>query len=249
MRTSCIAALLACATLPVTALANEAADPIKVMQQASHTAQTQTISGVLSVYWHEQKVKLAMNTDAASQQQLFRNTPKPKLIDHTRSDMKFVDLHWRGDKAQLQQALNQAFGKHLPASFWQNRYGIVNLPARVNIQNFQLTDANCDQYAFSAELLSVQSGPRSTVAPIYADSCASGIALPRYRVSAPDGYANLRQAPNTKAVITQRLPKQTTVLELKQSGAWKLVQVLEQTGNPVTGFVHQSQVSLMEDEQ
>ena len=249
MHTSCIAALLACATLPVTALANEAADPIKVMQQASHTAQTQTVSGVLSVYWHEQKVKLAMNTDAASQQQLFRNTPKPKLIDHTRSDMKFVDLHWRGDKAQLQQALNQAFGKHLPASFWQDRYGIVNLPARVNIQNFQLTDANCDQYAFSAELLSVQSEPRSTVAPIYADSCASGIALPRYRVSAPDGYANLRQAPNTKAAITQRLPKQTTVLELKQNGAWKLVQVLEQTGNPVTGFVHQSQVSLMEDEQ
>ena len=249
MHTSCIAALLACATLPVTALANEAADPIKVMQQASHTAQTQTVSGVLSVYWHEQKVKLAMNTDAASQQQLFRNTPKPKLIDHTRSDMKFVDLHWRGDKAQLQQALNQAFGKHLPASFWQNRYCIVNLPARVNIQNFQLTDANCDQYAFSAELLSVQSEPRSTVAPIYADSCASGIALPRYRVSAPDGYANLRQAPNTKAAITQRLPKQTTVLELKQNGAWKLVQVLEQTGNPVTGFVHQSQVSLMEDEQ
>ena len=249
MHTSCIAALLACATLPVTALANEAADPIKVMQQASHTAQTQTVSGVLSVYWHEQKVKLAMNTDAASQQQLFRNTPKPKLIDHTRSDMKFVDLHWHGNKAQLQQALNQAFGKHLPASFWQNRYGIVNLPARVNIQNFQLTDANCDQYAFSAELLSVQSGPRSTVAPIYADSCASGIALPRYRVSAPDGYANLRQAPNTKAAITQRLPKQTTVLELKQNGAWKLVQVLEQTGNPVTGFVHQSQVSLMEDEQ
>ena len=249
MHTSCIAALLACATLPVTALANEAADPIKVMQQASHTAQTQTVSGVLSVYWHEQKVKLAMNTDAASQQQLFRNTPKPKLIDHTRSDMKFVDLHWRGDKAQLQQALNQAFGKHLPASFWQNRYGIVNLPARVNIQNFQLTDANCDQYAFSAELLSVQSEPRSTVAPIYADSCASGIALARYRVSAPDGYANLRQAPNTKAAITQRLPKQTTVLELKQNGAWKLVQVLEQTSNPVTGFVHQSQVSLMEDEQ
>lgn len=83
--------------------------------------------------------------------------PKPKLIAHTRSDMKFVDLHWRGDKAQLQQALNQAFGKHLPASFWQNRYGIVHLPARVSIQNFQLTDANCDQYAFSAELLSVQS--------------------------------------------------------------------------------------------
>ena len=248
MRTSCIAALLACATLPVTALANEAADPIKVMQQASHTAQTQTISGVLSVYWHEQKVKLAMNTDAASQQQLFRNTPKPKLIDHTRSDMKFVDLHWRGDKAPLQQTLNQAFGKHLPASFWQDRYGIVNLPARVNIQNFQLTDANCDQYAFSAELLSVQSEPRSTVAPIYADSCASGIALPRYRVSSPDGYANLRQAPNAKAAITQRLPKQTAVLELKQNGAWKLVQVLEQTGNPVTGFVHQSQVSLMEDE-
>ena len=249
MHTSCIAALLACATLPVTALANEAADPIKVMQQASHTAQTQTVSGVLSVYWHEQKVKLAMNTDAASQQQLFRNTPKPKHIDHTRSDMKFVDLHWRGDKAQLQQALNQAFGKHLPASFWQDRYGIVNLPARVSIQNFQLTDANCDQYAFSAELLSVQSEPRSTVAPIYADSCASGIALPRYRVSAPDGYANLRQAPNTKAAITQRLPKQTTLLELKQNGAWKLVQVLEQTSNPVTGFVHQSQVSLMEDEQ
>ena len=148
----------------------------------------------------------------------------------------------------MQQALNQAFGKHLPASFWQDRYGIVNLPARVSIQNFQLTDANCDQYAFSAELLSVQSEPRSTVAPIYADSCASGIALPRYRVSAPDGYANLRQAPNTKAAITQRLPKQTTVLELKQNGAWKLVQVLEQTGNPVTGFVHQSQVSLMEDE-
>ena len=47
----------------------------------------------------------------------------------------------------------------------------------------------------------------------------------------------------------QRLPKQTTLLELKQNGAWKLVQVLEQTGNPVTGFVHQSQVSLMEDEQ
>ena len=96
MRTSCIAALLACATLPVTALANEAAAPIKVLQQASHTAQTQTISGVLSVYWHEQTVKLAMNTDAASQQQLFRNTPKPKHIDHTRSDKKFVDLHWRG---------------------------------------------------------------------------------------------------------------------------------------------------------
>ena len=114
---------------------------------------------------------------------------------------------------------------------------------------FQLADANCDQYAFTAELLSVQSEPRSTVAPIYADSCASGIALARYRVSAPDGYANLRQAPNTKAAITQRLPKQTTVLELKQNGAWKLVQVLEQTSNPVTGFVHQSQVSLMEDEQ
>lgn len=59
-------------------------------------------------------------------------------------------------------------------------------------------------------------------------------------MSAPDGYANLRQAPNAKAAITQRLPrKQTAVLELKQNGAWKLVQVLEQTGNPVTGFVPQ----------
>ena len=107
------------------------------MQQASLTRQSQTISGVLSVYWHEQQVKLAINTDTTSQQQLFRNTPKPKLIDHTRSDMKFVDLHWRGDKAQLQQALNQAFGKHLPTSFWQNRYGIVNLPARERTK-FQL---------------------------------------------------------------------------------------------------------------
>ena len=249
MRLILLTAALACTALPLMAAAEDIADPIQVMQEASHTAQTQTISGVLSVYWHEQKVKLAMNTDAATQQQLFRNTPKPKLIDHTRSDMKFVDLHWRGGNAPLQQTLTQAFGNNMPASFWQNRYGIVNLPARVNIQNFQLTDANCDQYAFSAELLSVQSGPRSTVAPIYADSCASGIALPRYRVSAPDGYANLRQAPNTKAAITQRLPKQTTVLELKQNGAWKLVQVLEQTSNPVTGFVHQSQVSLMEDEQ
>ena len=249
MRPLLLTIALACTVLPLMTTAKDIIDPIQAMQEASLTRQSQTISGVLSVYWQEQEIKLALNTDAASQQQLFRNTPKPKLIDHTRSDMKFVDLHWHGDKAQLQQALNQAFGKHLPASFWQNRYGIVNLPARVNIQNFQLTDANCDQYAFSAELLSVQSEPRSTVAPIYADSCASGIALPRYRVSAPDGYANLRQAPNTKAAITQRLPKQTTVLELKQNGAWKLVQVLEQTGNPVTGFVHQSQVSLMEDEQ
>ena len=249
MHLTLIAACLAFAALPIMAAAEDITDPIQVMQQASLTRQSQTISGVLSVYWHEQKVKLAMNTDAASQQQLFRNTPKPKLIDHTRSDMKFVDLHWHGSKAQLQQALNQAFGKHLPASFWQDRYGIVNLTARVSVQNFQLADANCDQYSFNADLLSVQSEPRSTVAPIYADSCASGIALPRYRVSAPDGYANLRQAPNTKAAITQRLPKQTTLLELKQNGAWKLVQVLEQTGNPVTGFVHQSQVSLMEDEQ
>ena len=162
--------------------------------------------------------------------------------------MKFVDLHWRGDKAQLQQALNQAFGKHLPASFWQNRYGIVNLPARVNIQNFQLTDANCDQYAFSAELLSVQSEPRSTVAPIYADSCASGIALPRYRVSAPDGYANLRQAPNTSATIQQRLNNQTTVLALKKHGAWLQVQVMTPKHNPAVGFVHQSQVIAVEDE-
>ena len=248
MHLTLLAACLAFAALPIMAAAEDISDSIQVMQQASLTRQSQTISGMLSVYWQEQEIKLALNTDAASQQQLFHNTPKPKLIDHTRSDMKFVDLHWRGDKAQLQQALNQAFGKHLPSSFWQNRYGIVNLPARVSIQNFQLADANCDQYAFSAELLSVQSEPRSTVAPIYADSCAAGIALPRYRVSAPDGYANLRQAPNAKAAITQRLPKQTAVLELKQNGAWKLVQVLEQTGNPVTGFVHQSQVSLMEDE-
>ena len=248
MHTSCIAALLACATLPVTALANEAADPIKVMQQASHTAQTQTVSGVLSVYWHEQKVKLAMNTDAASQQQLFRNTPKPKLIDHTRSDMKFVDLHWRGGNAQLQQPLTQAFGNNMPTSFWQNRYGIVNLPATVAIKNFQLSDANCDQYAFEAELQSIKRGADSTVAPIYADSCANGIQLNRYRVNAPDGYANLRQAPNTSATIQQRLNNQTTVLALKKHGAWLQVQVMTPKHNPAVGFVHQSQVIAVEDE-
>ena len=249
MRPLLLTIALACTVLPLMATAKDIIDPIQVMQEASLTRQSQTISGMLSVYWQEQEIKLALNTDAASQQQLFRNTPKPKHIDHTRSDMKFVDLHWRGGNAQLQQALTQAFGNNMPTSFWQNRYGIVNLPATVAIKNFQLSDANCDQYAFEAELLSIKRGADSTVAPIYADSCANGIQLNRYRVNAPDGYANLRQAPNTKAAITQRLPKQTTVLELKQNGAWKLVQVLEQTGNPVTGFVHQSQVSLMEDEQ
>ena len=189
MRLILLTAALICTALPLMATAKDIIDPIQVMQEASLTRQSQTISGMLSVYWQEQEIKLALNTDAASQQQLFRNTPKPKLIDHTRSDMKFVDLHWRGDKAQLQQTLNQAFGKHLPASFWQNRYGIANLPARVNIQNFQLTDANCDQYAFSADLLSVQSEPRSTVTPSATRPTSSTPTRSRARASCPSSRA------------------------------------------------------------
>ena len=248
MHLTLLAACLAFAALPIMAAAEDISDSIQVMQQASLTRQSQTISGVLSVYWHEQKVKLALNTDTASQQQLFRNTPKPKHIDHTRSDMKFVDLHWRGGNAQLQQALTQAFGNNMPASFWQNRYGIVSLPATVAIKNFQLSDANCDQYAFEAELLSIKRGADSTVAPIYADSCANGIQLNRYRVNAPDGYANLRQAPNTSATIQQRLNNQTTVLALKKHGAWLQVQVMTPKHNPAVGFVHQSQVIAVDDE-
>ncbi|HRL02725.1 MAG TPA: hypothetical protein PK856_09925, partial [Vitreoscilla sp.] len=104
MRLPFLTILLACAALPLTAVAEKVVDPIKEMQQASHTRKTQTIKGVLSVYWQEQKIRLAMNSDLASRKQLYRNTPNQKRIEHTRADMKFVDLHWRGSQTQLQQA-------------------------------------------------------------------------------------------------------------------------------------------------
>ena len=248
MRISFLTILLACTALPLTAVAEKVVDPIKEMQQASHTHKTQTIKGVLTVYWQEQKIRLAMNSDLASQKQLYRNTPNQKRIEHTRADMKFVDLHWRGSQTQLQQALYQAFGSNVTAPFWQNRRGILHLPATVAIKDFQLYDAVCDQYYFQADIVSISRDQSSQVKPIYTEPCANGIEMNRYRVSASDGYANLRKAPNTNAPVQQRLTNQTTLLELGKKGAWIEVQVIEQERNRAVGFVHQSQVTLMDGE-
>ena len=66
MHLTLLAACLAFAALPIMAAAEDISDSIQVMQQASLTRQSQTISGMLSVYWQEQEIKLALNTDATS---------------------------------------------------------------------------------------------------------------------------------------------------------------------------------------
>ena len=247
MRAHVFATLLAVSSLSCTAIAEEVPDPLADLKQGSYTAQTQSISGILSVYWHEQKVKLAMNSDAASQRQLYRNSPNPKAIEHASSDMKFVDLNWQGSNTQLKQTLSQEFGE-VTAPFWKKRHGILNLPATVAIKNFQLYDAACDQYYFQADVVGIKRDSHSKVAPIYSELCANGIQMEQYLVSAPDGYANLRKAPNVNAAIQQRLNNKTLVLELDKQGKWIQVQVLEHGRIGAIGFVHQSQVILMDGE-
>ena len=246
MRALLLAALITCSGLPLAAHA-EPIDPVQAMQQASVTPQAQSVRGVLSLYWQEQQLRLALNSDAASQQQLYRNTPNPKTLAHTRADMKFVDLHWRGSEAQLQSSLQAAFGD-ITQPFWQQRRGILNLPAQVRIQNFQLYNAECDQYFFQADLISIARDTNSTIAPIYADSCANGIQLEQYLVNAKDGYANLRAAPNTHAAVLQRLPKGSKLAALAQQGVWLQVQIISKDRNSAMGFVHQSQVKRIEIE-
>ena len=51
-----------------------------------------------------------------------------------------------------------------------------------------------------------------------------------------------------KPPVQQRLSNQTTLLELGKKGAWIEVQVIEQERNHAVGFVHQSQVTLMDGE-
>ena len=246
MRAYVLATVIACSGVPLAASA-EPVDPVQAMQQASVTPQQQNVRGVLSLYWRENQVRLALNSDAASQQQLYRNTPNPKALAHTRADMKFVDLHWRGSEAQLQHSVQAAFGE-LTQPFWQQRRGILNLPAQVRIQNFQLYNAECDQYYFQADLISLARDTNSKTEPIYADSCANGIQLEQYTVSAQDGYANLRAAPNTNAAVLQRLRKGSKLVALAQQGAWLQVQSMGTDRNSAIGFVHQSQVKRIEIE-
>lgn len=225
--------------------AEDMVNPFEDMKTASVTATEQSIHGLLTVYWQGQTPKLAIHPDAKSQQQLWQNTKQPQAIAHTRHSLNFVELDWHGSEAQLQQDMTKVFGT-ATEPFWKNRRGMVHAPAQVNIKQFRLYDANCDQYYFRAQLLAFSRDPDSALQPIYAASCANGVNLNLYTVHSQDGYANVRQAPSAKAPIQQRLHNHSQVVELGKQGQWLHIQVVGKERS--TGFIHQSQVEPPETE-
>ena len=147
--------LLVAAILAMAAVASPAS-PMQPAQNptlkaASWQQQSQTLTGLFSAYWVEGRLFTALQTDQASQAQLWRQMPNAKALEYAQEDLKFIDLHYEGSEQALKQSLQNLLGKQNVQTFWQHKTGVLHVPAKVTVSDFHLYDGACDQYYYQED--------------------------------------------------------------------------------------------------
>ena len=65
----------------------------------------------------------------------------------------------------------------------------------------------------------------------------------RYVVDTKDGYANLREEPNSKSKVIKKLKNGTLVTKFKEKGEWYYIEFEREDGTPFDyGYIHKSQL-------
>lgn len=238
--------------VPITSFANQLT-PITIPSTSQLTYQGEhdgtytfqgelKLQGILSARWGKdltgetaKKIYLQFLPERAQLVSL------PVIEDQYRASNQMITLNIKAGIAKNKEIIQATFS-NIPNSFWIYQEGTLTQPVSVTVKDFHATD-DCDYRYYYADIVSITA--IKTVQPVIEarKGCDSYIFDSNYTIQSKDGYSNLRQQPNSKAAIIEKLPNAMMVKKLKTEGSWYYVNILKDNKPTKTnGYLHKSQV-------